>query len=84
MKRVVALPGESVTIKGGGVFVNGEELAEPYLASDCKTVGIGAVDQYVEIGAQHYFVMGDNRGQSEDSRYYGPVAMGQIVGLLTR
>ncbi len=64
VKRVVALPGDTVEIKGGRVMVNGVEQAEPYLQGK-RTEGSLAP---LKVDPQHYFVLGDNRGFSMDSR----------------
>ena len=82
IKRVVALPGEKLLIRNGQVYINGQRLEEPYLANNepwteqadwpCATCD-GEVMQ-----ANHFFVMGDNRNRSSDSRVFGPVAGDQI------
>ena len=75
VKRVVGLPGEMLTIKNGFVFINGEELDEPYL-------GIRG-NSYMEptlIEPNSYFVLGDNRDGSSDSRHWGNVSIDEIVG----
>ena len=65
MKRVIGLPGETVEIKGGEVYIDGEVLEEPYL--DVET--IGDFGPY-EVPEESYFMMGDNRNDSQDSRYW--------------
>ena len=75
IKRVVALPGETVEVRDGEVFINGQRLQEPYLhAND------GATVEAQTVPADHYWVMGDNRGQSKDSRFFGPISDDLIVG----
>lgn len=75
VKRVVGLPGETVEIRGGVVYVDGQPLAEqfPHEASihDAPPVNLGAFN---------YFVLGDNRGNSNDSRSFGAVNREAIVG----
>jgi signal peptidase I len=75
IKRVIALSGEEIEIREGTVFIDGRPLDEPYL--DHKTAGtygpLIVPDGYV-------FVMGDNRGASNDSRVFGPVSLDRIVG----
>jgi signal peptidase I len=81
VKRVVATPGDSIYLKGGSVFVNGCKLDEPYLApgtptfTDTKYRG-----ELVLCGRDQFFVLGDNRQNSIDSRAYGPVPRGNILG----
>lgn len=75
VKRVIGLPGEALSIHDGKVFINGNQLDEPYLEEDAT---MGNQDLVLEPGC--YFIMGDNRGVSYDSRALGPVYREQIVG----
>lgn len=75
VKRIVALPGESIEVDAGAVFVNGVRLNEPFLR-DLGHVSMARVD----LGPLQYFVMGDNRDNSNDSRAFGPVMREQIIG----
>jgi signal peptidase I len=83
IKRVIALPGERLFIRDGHVYINGHLLDEPYLPEAWTTlnnpapwsVGDGAV-----IPANDYFVMGDNRNRSQDSRIFGPISRDRIDG----
>jgi signal peptidase I len=75
IKRVIALPGETVEIRDGNVLINGRVLDEPYL--ERETNGVYGP---VTVPEQHVFVMGDNRGASNDSRVFGPVSVDRIVG----
>lgn len=80
IKRVIALPGEHIQIKDGKVYINGEELKEDYLPEGTKTNADGGqfIDLIVPEGT--VFVMGDNRGNSGDSRRFGCVPYEKIEG----
>ena len=75
IKRVIALPGETVEGKNGKVWINDRQLVEPYLADD--PVGDFPAK---EIPKDHVWVMGDNRNRSSDSRVFGPIHESKIVG----
>ena len=66
IKRVVGLPGETVEILDGEVYINGEKLEEEYVTTEILEVGV--VDKAVSLGSKEYFVLGDDRQNSEDSR----------------
>lgn len=76
IKRIVGLPGETVEIKANKVFVNGTEWAEPYLPGTSKT----AINIRMILGGNEYFVLGDNRPQSSDSRFWGALPKEKIMG----
>ena len=76
IKRVIGLPGETVSIKDGKVHINGEVLEEDVYAQS----GYTSAMQPVTLGENEYFVLGDNRDNSKDSRYFGPVKMADING----
>ena len=76
IKRVIGLPGDSVKLKEGRVYINNHEIEEPYVREFC-TVGC---DGGWTIGPEQYFVMGDNRRNSYDSHNFGPIARQLIVG----
>jgi signal peptidase I len=75
IKRVIALPGETISISNGSVFVDGQRLEEPYLARETKGNMVS-----LTVPEGHVFVMGDNRGASNDSRVFGAVPLDQVVG----
>ena len=78
VKRIVAVPGDEVEIRGGVLYVNGEPVNEPYTDHRIEDGDIGPI----VIEKDHYFVMGDNRhrGASKDSRMFGQVAEKSIQG----
>ena len=78
VKRIIGLPGETVEVRSGRVFINGEELNEPYLDTEHNQSLRDNVVKRVE--EHHYFVMGDNRDNSSDSRYWGLVPEKYIYG----
>jgi signal peptidase I len=77
IKRVIALPGETVEIRQGIVYVNGKTLAEPYVPPKYEDMSDYGP---VKVPRQMYFVMGDHRISSNDSRIFGPVARRFIYG----
>ena len=83
VKRIVAKPGDSVYVKGGHVFVNGSLLKEPYLEPGTQTFPSPLHSAEFWICGEHqYFVLGDNRCNSADSRIYGAVPQQNILGLV--
>jgi signal peptidase I len=76
IKRVVGLPGDTVEGRDGVVYVNGSPLDEPYLPAGVLTEPFAPI----EVPAGSVFVMGDNRGNSRDSRVFGPIDEDLIVG----
>jgi signal peptidase I len=77
IKRVVALPGETVELRAGRLYVSGKELMEPYVPSNYLD---GASYPLLTIPSDSFFVMGDHRDSSNDSRVFGPVARQCIYG----
>lgn len=78
VKRVIGLPGENVEVRNGIVFINGTELKEPYLQEEFNHNYPSFPPRRVE--EHHFFVMGDNRDNSSDSRYWGLVPEKYIYG----
>ena len=83
VKRVIALPGERLKITDGHIYINGHLLDEPYLPKNDPWVSsanwpAGGDPNLELIPADHYFVMGDNRNHSSDSRVFGAIASDRI------
>ncbi|WP_346848184.1 MULTISPECIES: signal peptidase I [unclassified Clostridium] len=76
IKRVIGLPNETVEIKNGYIYINGELLKEEYLDKDIRTYP----DMKVIVPEGHIFVLGDNRGNSKDSRHIGVVKIEDVLG----
>lgn len=84
IKRVIGLPGEKIQIKEGDIYMynidnpQGIILEEPYLSDGTKTYGLSK--EAVSLGEDEYFVLGDNRNSSKDSRSFGSVNRSFIIG----
>ena len=76
IKRIVGLPGETVSIRNNTVYIDGKPLAEPYLPPGTKMADMAPVT----IPAGDVWVMGDNRAHSSDSRVFGPIREKDIIG----
>jgi signal peptidase I len=76
VKRVIGLPGETVSCARGGILIDGRPLDEPYLEDTTTTT----CDRRYHVPADTVFVMGDNRNFSKDSRSFGPIDQDAIVG----
>jgi signal peptidase I len=85
VKRVIGVEGDSVLLKNGAVYLNGEKLTEPYLARNTPTFPNGRANELmIFCGKDQFYVMGDNRMNSADSRTYGPIRRENILGLVVR
>jgi signal peptidase I len=83
VKRNIAGAGDLVYLKNGRIYVNGRELREPYLDPGTPTYTLAKANEtLVRCGKDQYFVLGDNRSNSNDSRAYGPVPRQSILGLI--
>jgi signal peptidase I len=80
IKRVVAGPGDRVSIINGHVIRNGVREKDSYI-EPCGTASSCNFPKPIVIPPDHYFMMGDNRGVSDDSRYWGPVPNQSIIGV---
>ncbi|OGY64520.1 MAG: signal peptidase I [Candidatus Harrisonbacteria bacterium RIFCSPLOWO2_02_FULL_41_13b] len=77
IKRLVGLPGERLVIRDGKIYIEGKELSEEYLGPTPHTEGKISVN----LGKDEYFVLGDNRSYSFDSRNWGPIQREDIIGV---
>lgn len=82
VKRIVGLPLDVLQLKDGRIYLNGKQLSEPYLNEGTRTFSADKKEHLIVVGQDHFFVLGDNRGISEDSRFYGAVRRDQIVGVI--
>ena len=87
IKRIIGLPGETLEVRDKRVYIDGVALDEPYLAEHERSLrpgeeAVGGRDNHgpVRIPDGHYFAMGDNRDDSEDSRFWGPLPAEHIKG----
>lgn len=80
IKRAIGLPGDTVELRGGAVFVNDVRLDEPYVHG--QVTACRNACSPVRLGPDQYFMMGDNREVSLDSRSFGPVPAEKIVGTV--
>ena len=91
VKRIIGIPGDSLGIQNGNVILNGSKLEEPYVrweygyspAVDYWPAGADAMHpKAFEVPGGAYFVLGDNRAVSSDSRVFGPVPMRYVIGIV--
>ena len=78
VKRVIGLPGEKVEIRDGGVYIEGKPLLESHV--DAGVTGCGGDYCHLTLKENEYYVLGDNRGRSNDSRTWGPVPEKNVLG----
>ena len=80
IKRIIALPGERLLISAGYVYINGHKLDEPYLPEEWTTLNSWGGPDGMVVPPNQYFVMGDNRNRSQDSRTFGFITRDRIDG----
>lgn len=83
IKRVIGLPGESVEIRQGKVIIYNQEHPDGFILDESAYIGVGVLTQDMprtEVAKDQYFLMGDNRMNSYDSRVFGPVGKNKIIG----
>ena len=81
LKRIIGLPHEAITWNGGSVWINGLYLPELYVSQALAILGDDS--HHLLLGPEEYFVLGDNRLHSRDSRAYGPVLLRDILGQIS-
>ncbi len=79
IKRIVAGPGDRLSVRNGHPVVNGKMAEEDFILP-CRGIAACNLPKAIRIPADHYFMMGDNRGSSDDSRYWGPIPRDWIIG----
>lgn len=83
IKRIVGLPGETVEVKSNAIWINGQQLEENYIPKEYDILpGAATINKAVVLGPNEYFVAGDNRPYSSDSRVWGAVKKDEIIGLV--
>jgi signal peptidase I len=83
LKRIVAGPGDRLAIVNGHVILSGRREPEGYI-TPCGDTAVCNFPTPIVIPAHHYFLLGDNRGASDDSRFWGPVRRSQLIGPVVR
>lgn len=78
VKRIIGVPGDTLVFKGDTLYRNGEVLEEPYVTDSGYDKGL--LKSEITLGTDEYFVMGDNRDVSNDSRYFGIIPRNELQG----
>ena len=79
IKRLIGLPGETVEIKNNAIYINGDKLTESYISTDYSTEPLTNQNKWT-LGTGEYFLVGDNRNNSSDSRVWGVAQRSDMVG----
>lgn len=82
IKRIVGIPGDEIQIKEGLVFINGKYYKEDYIYENNTDYNGGLAEEVIQLGTDEYFILGDNRTVSKDSRDIGPVTRDQVIGVV--
>jgi signal peptidase I len=80
VKRIIAIPGDTIAITPKAVVVDGHKLKEPYINSLGPTGLENLTEVTYKLTKDQYWVMGDNRTDSQDSRFFGPISRSSIIG----
>lgn len=82
IKRIIAAPGDRIKIGNGEVYVNDQRLEERYITQTTMLIPGGSLQEgrEIQVSPENFFVMGDNRGHSSDSREFGPIERSSIIG----
>jgi signal peptidase I len=84
VKRIIARPYDWLNLRDGKIYINGKRLDEPYLDKGVRTDTPDLKERWIQLGRDQYYVLGDNRGNSEDSRFYGIVPGKNIIGMIIK
>ena len=84
IKRIIGLPGDQILIQNSQVFVNDKLLEETYISAATETFDYGFAHegQIITVPQDNFFVMGDNRPRSSDSREFGPIPISSVIGMV--
>jgi signal peptidase I len=80
IKRVVGVPGDTLAVENNRVLINGKPIKEPYIQPGTSCDELCNLQKPIKVPPGHFFMMGDNRGESDDSRDWGPVPKKWIIG----
>lgn len=83
IKRCIGVSGDTIQIVEGVLYLNGEEYIESYIKDSDTAYYSGIASEEIELGINEYFILGDNRTISKDSREFGTVTRKQIIGVVT-